>query len=145
MLYLTENNATISFIEDDIVHIEFLERGLLNTNFMRHLKKLFCFNRHQKIKAFVITAHDLMDTEYRFWKICRRAERFSQGAAIVIVAKSFAAKTLAKNYLFLYKPSVPYRVFDNITEALHWVNHVKIQSKNMINYFQPETALKITG
>lgn len=93
----------------------------------------------------MITAHDLMDTEYRFWKICRRAERFSQGAAIVIVAKSFAAKTLAKNYLFLYKPSVPYRVFDNITEALHWVNHVKIQSKNMINYFQPETALKITG
>ena len=136
MLYLSENNATVSFIEDDIVHIEFLERGLLNTNFMRHLKKLFCFNRHQKIKAFVISAHDLLDTEYRFWKICRRAERFSEGAAIVIVAKSFAAKTLAKNYLFLYKPSVPYRVFDDMTEALKWVNQMTIQPENIITYFQ---------
>ena len=44
---------------------------------------------------------------------------------VAVVAPTLAAKILARNYLYWYKPENPYRIFDDEQEAIFWLTEKK--------------------
>lgn len=120
MISINENNIAVDYNNADIIHIKFLTDVYLCTHLLRDLKVTSKAKNGFCAKAYIFSGLSQINVENSFWRACKKAERFSPGIIIAVVAPDFCKKIVAKNYQYMYRPTNPFRVFDNCAEALAW-------------------------
>ena len=114
--------ARIELREDGIVHVVYKEGSRLDLELQREIKSAFDSVSVGPVKKYMIYAEDFVSTEKNFWDSCRKAEKFARGQRTAVVAPNIAIRILARNYLTVYKPKNPFRIFGMYEEAVAWLN-----------------------
>jgi hypothetical protein len=114
--------ARIAFRADGIVQVTYKEGVKIDSSLQRQVKRTVKEFSPEPVKKFMIFAEDFVSTEKRFWACCKKAENFAKGQMTAVVAPSFAVRILARNYMTIYKPKNPYRIFGEYEDAVAWLN-----------------------
>jgi len=113
--------AIVEFYENGIVHVIYKEGVTIDTDLHRELKQVYADNGHEQVTKLLISSQDFISAEKIFWDYCKKSERFAKGQMVAVVAPTLAKRLLASNYLLIYKPSNPYRIFENHHQAVSWL------------------------
>jgi hypothetical protein len=116
------DRARIAFRTDGIVHVTYKEGVKIDFSLQKLVKKTVRDFSPEPVKKFMIFAEDFVSTEKHFWDACKKAEKFAKGQMTAVVAPSFALRILARNYMTVYKPNNPYRIFGEFDDAVAWLN-----------------------
>lgn len=114
--------ARVELRDDGIVHVVYKEGSRINLEFQRELKQICDRENIGVVKKYLICVEDFVSTEKNFWDSCRKSETFAKGQRTAVVAPNFSVRILARNYLIVYKPKNPFRIFNQREEAIAWLN-----------------------
>jgi len=114
-------DLSINFRRDGIIHVEFKEGIQIDTSLQNELCSEIRKRGVMRPEKILLSSEDFIGTERKFLERCKKTERFSRGQMVAVVAPNLAKKLIAGNYLYKYKPKNPFRIFDNVSDAVLWL------------------------
>jgi len=119
------NEATVTLRPDGIVHVLFHRNILMDVKLQMLLLTIYNEITGRNKHPFLFEAQTGVKITREAKENAIRIESEAPVSACAIIAQTKTYSTVANFYLFVKRPKIPYRVFNQREEAISWLQTIK--------------------